>query len=106
MTKKCNPLSILHYDLQIATALIHNSNYKEVLNTEIVSKVVFRNQIKAGLKKSPKLNAFIRNSGFMKPTKIKLVLDIFVSFHCAYCSINWMFRNAELNKKVNRLHER
>ena len=42
----------------------------------------------------------------MDASKKKTIMTAFITSHFSYCPFVWMFHSRELNKKINRIHER
>ena len=53
-----------------------------------------------------KPNALARISSYMSQTKLKIIMNAFISSQFGYYPLVWMFHSRRLNNRINRIYER
>ena len=57
-------------------------------------------------KAGKKLSALARLSHYMSLNQRRVLMKSFIEAQFGYCQLIWMFRTRELNRTINRIHER
>ena len=86
---------------------IKNVSDEKILGITIDNKLTFKGHSKNMCKKANQtLNALARITNFTSPFQRKTLLNSFIKSQFLYCPLIWMFTSKELNKKINRIHEK
>ena len=80
---------------------------KKILGITIDNKLTFKSHLKNICKKAhQKLNPLTRITKFTSSFQRKTFLNSFIKSQFSYCPLIWMFTSKELNKQINRIHEK
>ena len=102
MSKACPDLHIV-----VGNDIIYNSTQRKLLGITFDSALSFDVHVFNLCKKaSQKLNALARISSYMSQTKLKIIMNAFITSQFGYCPLVWMFHSRGLNNRINRIHER
>ena len=86
---------------------IKNSTEEKLLGVKFDSNLSFESHVTSLCKKaSQKLHALARISHYMDLNKRRNLMKAFITSQFSYCPLIWMFHSRNLNKKINRIHER
>ena len=79
----------------------------KLLGLEIDQNLDFDEYINGLIKRgNQKLHALMRIKSFLTEDKLKLVMRSFIESQFNYCPLIWMYHSREINRKINKLHER
>ena len=88
-------------------AFLESQDVVKLLGILIDNDLTFEDHIKLLLKKANcKLHALMRVSKYMTQEKLRILLKAFIESQFNYCPLIWMCHSRELNRKINKLHER
>ena len=84
------------------------TNTKEVLLGITIDKdLKFDDQVNSLSKKAcQKLNALAHLAPYMNVEIRRIIMKAFKESQFGYCPLVWMFHSRDINKKINRIHER
>ena len=79
----------------------------KLLGINIDQNLDFEEHINCLLKKgNQKLHALMRIKKYLSEEKLKLIMKTFIETQFNYCPLIWMCHSRDLNRKINKLHER
>ena len=93
--------------VNIGTSCIEQSDKEKLLGTTLDKKLDFNCHVEEKCKKNwPKLHTLARVAKFMDQEKLQTVMNAFIMSQFSYCPVIWMFHDRNINKKINKIHER
>ena len=96
-----------HSYIYLDNEFLENEELVKLLGVKIDQKLDFAEHITCLLKKAnQKLHALMRIKKYLSEDKLKLIMRTFIESQFNYCPLIWMCHGRDLNKKINRLHER
>ena len=79
----------------------------KLLGMKIDQNLNFEEHINCLLKKgNQKLHALMRIKKYLSEEKLKSIMKTFIEAQFNYCPLIWMCHSRDLNRKINKLHER
>ena len=88
-------------------AFLENEESVKLLGVEIDQNLDFNKHITSLLKEgNQKLHALMRISKYLTKDKLRLIMKTFIESQFNYCPLVWMCHSRDLNRKINKLHER
>ena len=88
-------------------AFLESEDIVKLLGIHIDKRLKFEHHINVILKKAnSKLHALMRVSKYLTQEKLRLLLKSFIEAQFNYCPLIWMCHSRDLNRKINKLHER
>ena len=86
---------------------IFNDDHVRLLGITIDNKLKFNKHVSNLCKKaSQKLHALCRISQYMSTGQKRIIMRAFIHSQFGYCPLVWIFHSRELNRRINRIHER
>ena len=93
--------------MYLSNEFLENEKTVKPLGMKIDQNLNFEEHINSILKKgNNKLYALMRIKKYLSKDKLKLIMKTFIESQFNYCPIVWMCHSRDLNRKINKLHER
>ena len=93
--------------IYLENEFLENEETVKLLGMNIDQNLDFEKHITCLLKKgNQKLHALMRIKNYLTEDRLKLVMRTFIESQFNYCPLIWMCHSRELNRKINKLHER
>ena len=93
--------------IHLENVFLENEETVKLLGIKIDQNLKFEEHINCLLKKgNQKLHALMRIKKFLTEDKLKLIIKTFIESQFNYCPLIWMCHSREINRKINKLHER
>ena len=93
--------------IYLENAFLENEASVKLLGVIIDENLNFEEHINGILKESnKKLHALKRISNYLSEDKLRLVMKTFIESQFNYCPLVWMCHSRDLNRRINKLHER
>ena len=99
--------SLSHSYIYLDNAFLENEESVKLLGVQIDKNLDFEEHITSLVKEgNQKLYALMRISKYLTKDKLRLIMKTFIESQFNYCPLLWMCHSRELNRKINKLHER
>ena len=93
--------------VNIGTSCIEQSDKQKLLGITLNRNLDFKCHVENICKRAgQKLHALARVANFMDQEKLQTVMNAFILSQFSYCPVIWMFHDRNVNKKINKIHER
>ena len=93
--------------IYLSNEFLENEKTVKPLGMKIDQNLDFEEHITSILKKgNNKLYALMRIKKYLSKDKLKLIMKTFIESQFNYCPLVWMCHSRDLNRKINKLHER
>ena len=93
--------------IYLDNAFLANEESVKLLGVYIDQRLDFKEHISSLLKEAnKKLHALMRIKKYLTQDKLRLIMKTFIESQFNYCPLVWMCHSRDLNRKINKLHER
>ena len=93
--------------IYLENAFLENEESVKLLGVHIDENLNFEEHINSLLKEgNSKLQALMRIRKYLSKDKLRLIMKTFIESQFNYCPLVWMCHSRDLNRKINKLHER
>ena len=96
-----------HMWIKVGEQIIWESQEEKLLGITIDKKLKFDKHLSIICKKaSAKVTALARLANLVTFEKKRILMNAFIESQFSYCPLVWMFCSRDMNRKINRIHER
>ena len=93
--------------IYLENTFLENEESVRLLGVQIDKNLDFKEHITSLLKEgNKKLHALMRVKKYMTKDKLRLIMRTFIESQFNYCPLLWMCHSRDLNRRINKLHER
>ena len=93
--------------IYLDNAFLESEESVKLLGIKIDQNLNFEENINSVLKEgNKKLHALMRIEKYLDQDKKRLIMKTFIESQFNYCPLVWMCHSRDLNRRINRLHER
>ena len=93
--------------IYLENAFLESKESVKLLGVKVDQNLNFEEHIASLLKEgNSKLHALMRIKKYLSKDKLRLIMKTFFESQFNYCPLIWMCHSRDLNRKINKLHER